>query len=116
MLQNPLVAPEFQLKKTHMRLKLKPDGSLEAFLGGYQPWADLYFSFGSGGIGIEQCITGDTPGLYWLMRKHADADPDPKTHVNSTISATYYIEAVPAFLSSATGQKVAADTALSKGK
>lgn len=112
MMQNPLVAPEFHLKKTHMRIKLNHDGTLQAFIGGYQPWADLYFSFAAGGIGIEQCITGDTPGLYWLMRKHADADPDPKTHVNSTISATYYIEGVPAFLSSpAGGQKVATEAA-----
>lgn len=97
MLQNPLVVSEVKLSKTHLRLKLKPDGSLTAFLAGYQPWADLYFSFGSGGIGIEQCVTGDIPGLYWLMRKHADGDPDPKTGQNTTISATYYIEAVPAF-------------------
>jgi hypothetical protein len=97
MLQNPLVAPEFKLSKTHLRMRLKQDGSLDAFIGGYQPWSDLYFSFASGGIGIEQCVTGDIPGLYWLMRKHADADPDPKTGQNTTISATYYIEGVPAF-------------------
>jgi hypothetical protein len=97
MLQNPLVASEFKLSKTHLRMRLKPDGSLDAFIGGYQPWSDLYFSFASGGIGIEQCVTGDIPGLYWLMRKHADAEPDPKTGQNTTISATYYMEAVPAF-------------------
>ena len=101
MMQNPLVAPEFTLKRAHMRLNLKADGSLAAFVGGYQPWSDVYFSFGSGGIGIEQCITGDIPGLYWLMRKHADGDPDPKTGQNSTISATYYIEGVTAFAAQA---------------
>jgi len=109
MLQNPLVVPEFKLAKTHLRMKFKPDGSLTAFIGGYQPWADLYFSFGSGGIGIEQCITGDVPGLYWLMRKHADADPDPKTGQNASISATYYIEAVPAFAAQPPTPKVAGD-------
>ncbi|MHB1207007.1 MAG: hypothetical protein ACYCZX_15665 [Rhodospirillaceae bacterium] len=97
MLQNPLVAPEFKLSKTHLRMHLKQDGTLDAFIGGYQPWSDLYFSFASGGIGIEQCVTGDIPGLYWLMPKHADADPDPKTGQNTTISATYYMEGVPAF-------------------
>ena len=109
MLQNPLVAPEFRLSKTHLRMKFKPDGSLTAFIGGYQPWADLYFSFGSGGIGIEQCVTGDIPGLYWLMRKHADADPDPKTGQNATISATYYIEGVPVFAAQPPAPKVAGD-------
>jgi hypothetical protein len=31
------------------------------------------------------------------MRKHADADPDPVTGQNMSISATYYLTAVPAF-------------------
>ena len=109
MLQNPLVAPEVKLSKTHLRMKLKDDGTLDAFLGGYQPWSDLYFSFGSGGIGIEQCVTGDVPGLYWMMRKHADADPDPKTGQNTTISATYYMEGVQAFAAQPITPKVAGD-------
>ena len=98
MMQNPLVAPEFRLKRMHMRLHLKPDGSLDAFIGGYQPWSDLYFGFASGGSTNETCFTGDIPGLYWLMRRHADGDPDPNTGQNTTISATYYMEAVPAFV------------------
>ena len=97
MLQNPLVAPEFLLKRARMRLQLKDDGTLDGLIGGYQPWSDLYFGFASGGIAVEMCLTGDVGGLYWLMRKHADGDPDPVSGQNTTISATYYIEAVPVF-------------------
>src|SRR6202012_214254 len=43
LLENPLVAPELKLTALHLRLTLKPDGTLAGFLGGYQPWSDLYF-------------------------------------------------------------------------
>ena len=89
--------PEFRLEGAKLDLKIRRDGTADGFIGGYQPWSDLYFAFASGGQAIEQCIVGDIPGLYYLLKKNADGHPDPTTGVNSTISATYYIEAVPAF-------------------
>ncbi|MGE4063411.1 MAG: hypothetical protein AB7E79_08585 [Rhodospirillaceae bacterium] len=97
MFQNPLGMPEFRLHDAKFDFKIRRDGTADGFLGGYQPWADLYFAFASGGQSIEQCIVGDIPGLYYLLKKNADAKPDPKTGVNSAISAAYYIETVPAF-------------------
>ncbi len=107
MLQNPMVVNDFQLQNTHMRLKLKPDGALEGLLGGYQLWADIYSGFASGAPAMEICITGDIPGLYYLLKKNADALPDPKTGENMGISTAYYLEAVPAFVVSADGKLVA---------
>ena len=104
LLQNPLVAPEFHMTKTHFRIRLQPDGSLAGFIGGYQPWSDLYFGFAAGGPTMEVCITGDIPGIYYLLKRHADADPDPKTGQNASISAAYYLEAVPAFVVAAKDQ------------
>jgi hypothetical protein len=98
LLQNPLVAPELTLKRTHMRLALKADGTMSGIIGGYQPWADIYFGFAGGGPAMEVCITGDIPGIYYLLKKNADADPDPKTGQNTSISAAYYLESVPAFV------------------
>ncbi len=97
LLQNPLVAPEFRLSRVQMRLSLRTDGSLAGIIGGYQPWSDLYFGFAGGGPTMEVCITGDIPGLYYLLKKHADADPDPATGQNASISAAYYLESVPVF-------------------
>jgi hypothetical protein len=48
------------------------------------------------------------PGIYYLFKKFADADPDPITGQNASISATYYMQAVPAFV-------VAAETSESGG-
>jgi hypothetical protein len=98
MLQNPLVAPELRLAHIQMRLSLKKDGALTAFVGGYQPWRDVYLSFAAPGPAYEACVTGDIPGIYYLLKRHADADPDPKTGQNASISTTYYMEAVRAFV------------------
>ncbi len=107
MLQNPMVVNDFQLTNTKLRIKIKPDGTLEGIMGGYQLWADIYSGFASGAPAMEICITGDIPGLYYLLKKHADASPDPKTGENMAISTAYHFEAVPAFIVGADGKLVA---------
>lgn len=97
LLQDPLVAMVFRMSKVHMRLKMMRDESLEVIVGGYQPWSDLYMSFAGGGAANESASTGDMPGIYHLFRRHADADPDPVTGQNASISAAYYMQTVPAF-------------------
>jgi hypothetical protein len=96
-LLNPLLIPELRLKRVQMRFTFTQDGSLRAMIGGYEPWADLYWAFAAQGPGGENCVFGDIPGIYYLFKKHADGDPDPKTGQNVTISSTYYAEAVPVF-------------------
>ncbi|MHB1204355.1 MAG: hypothetical protein ACYCZX_02220 [Rhodospirillaceae bacterium] len=106
MLQDPLVAMEFRMQNVRMRLKLKDDRTLETMIGGYQPWADLYYSFAGGGAGNESASTGDMPGIFYLFRKFADADPD-ETGQNASISATYYLQAIPAFVVPVAAPKMA---------
>ena len=98
LLQDPLVFPEFTLHNTHLRMKLRDDGSIEGIVGGYQPWQPIYFAYAGGGWAVEHDILGNIPGIYHLLRRHADAMPDPDTGQNMAISATYYFEAVPAFV------------------
>ena len=98
LMQNPLVAPEVKLTNARFRLKVTPEKTVTGFIGGYQPWSDLYFAFAAGGPTMEICIVGDIPGLYYLLKRHADGEPDPKTGENTAISATYYIETTPAFI------------------
>jgi len=98
LLQNPLVAPELELSNVHLRLALQPDRTARGFMGGYQPWHPIYFGIAGVGFGGEQQVTGDVPGFYHLMKRYADADPDPVTGQNRAISVTYYLEAVPAFV------------------
>ena len=98
LLQNPLAAPEFRLANTHLRLQFNDDGTIKGFVGGYQPWGDVFFGFATTGNGGETQVVGDIPALYYLLRNHADADPDPETGMMRSISTTYYFEAVPAFI------------------
>lgn len=100
LLQDPLVAMVFRMSKVRMRLKIISGDALEVMVGGYQPWSDLYFSFAGGGAANESASTGDMPGIYFLFRRHADADPDPATGQNASISATYYMRGIPAFAAS----------------
>ncbi len=103
MLQNPMESPQLDLQNFHFRMKSDREGAASGFMAGYQPWHDVYFGFAVGGIGEEQQVTGDIPQFFYLLKRYADADPDPKTGQNSRISATYYFEAVPAFAAKALG-------------
>jgi hypothetical protein len=42
-------------------------------------------------------IINDIPGVYYLMKRYADARPDARGQ-NQAISAAYRIEAVPVFV------------------
>lgn len=98
LLQNPLAAPELNISNTHLRLYFNDDGSIRGFIGGYQPWEEVFFGFQTTGGPGETTLVGDIPALYYLLRDHADSDPDPETGMNRAISTTYYFEAVPAFV------------------
>ncbi len=94
---NPLVMAELHLSRAQLRMTLKPNGSLEAFLGGFQPWMSAYWGVAEGGYAKEEMVVGDVPGLYYTLKNLADADPDPSTGQNQSISATYHFLGVPAF-------------------
>ncbi len=92
------IIPFIGLEKAKYRFAFAEDGSLKGIVGGYQDWLDLYGGFGRGGAGVEVNISLDMPGIYYALRKMADAMPDPKSGQNTRISAAYWIEAVPAFI------------------
>lgn len=97
MLYDSYWVPEFDLLRARLRLTLKPDGSLEGILGGYEKWRALYFAYASFGINAEDQAGLDVPGTYHALKRLADAEPDPTTGENTRISAAFRIEAVPAF-------------------
>ena len=48
----------------------------------------------------------DLPGVYYGMRRHADGIPDERTGENTAISSAYWLEAVPAFHTTTSGEVV----------
>jgi hypothetical protein len=90
--------PELTLQNAKLRLALNSDGTLKGVVGGFQKWAPLYANLAKGGNSYEVNLSFDIPGIYYALKKMADANPDPATGQNLAISAGYTIEAVPAFI------------------
>jgi hypothetical protein len=88
--------PWLRFSGTQLRLKLNDDGTLSGLIGGYQPWRDYFYYLAVRG---EETGQVDIPGVFYAMQRFADAVPDPVSGENTAISAAYYIQAVPAFLS-----------------
>ncbi len=95
---------ELRFTQAHLRLKLHPDpktlyyggnGVVSGFLGGYQPWIDYFHFLATPG---EEESHVEIAGVYDAMKRLADAVPDPVTGANTAISAVYYLEAAPVFL------------------
>ncbi len=106
LVQDPFAVAEYHFKQTRVRLMLNEDGTAKGVLGGYEPWLPVYESFALGGSTNELNLSIDTPGIYYALRKLADAYPDASGQ-NQYISASYWIEAVPAFVSHSNAEKTA---------
>ncbi len=89
--------------QTHLRLKMNSDGSLSGLIGGYQPWLDLYYFLAVRG---EESGQVDLPGVYYAFERLADGIPDPVTGQNTAISSAFWMEAVPAFLTTVSGRVI----------
>jgi len=97
MIQDPFAITEYHFKNTQVRLTLNDDGTAKGVLGGYQPWLPIYEGFALGGAVNELNLSIDSPGIYYALKRLADAYPDASGQ-NQFISSSYIIEAVPAFI------------------
>ena len=98
LLQDPFGVAEYRFMDARLRLTFAPDGSIKGVLGGYTPWRPIYVSLALGGSTNEGNLGIDAPGIFYALRRFADAYPDPATGQNTAISAAYAIEAIPAFV------------------
>lgn len=87
-----VLLPDLRITNTHLRVTFKDDGSVNAVVGGYQPWKEALSD------GFFSAMAADWVGVYHNIRKAADSGPDPKSGVNQDISVAYRFDAVPAFL------------------
>jgi hypothetical protein len=107
MVQDPFGVTEYHFKQAKLRLALNADGSLKGILGGYEPWLPLYTSFALGGSVNELNLSIDVPGIYYALKRLADAYPDASGQ-NTYISSGYWVEAVPAFVAHPDATKTSA--------
>jgi hypothetical protein len=97
MVDDPFAVPEYHMTHAKLRLTIKPDGTVKGILGGYQLWMPLYVSYGLPGSTNEVNLSVDAPGIYYALKKMADAEPD-STGQNTAISCAFVIEGIPAFI------------------
>ena len=88
----------FNFKQARVRLTLQENGAAVGFVGGYLDWQQMYSTWAQPGWVAEHATGINFPGLYYNLRKFADAQPDPATKQNQLISSTYSIEAFPAVI------------------
>lgn len=86
---------ELVLDEATMRFEIQPDGSLKGKVGGYLDWRS-WMNAGSGYL--EGLLGYQHPGLYYAMRRSADAMFNSDTQEFDGISAIYELDGVPAFL------------------
>jgi hypothetical protein len=96
---------EIDLEDTHMRMRSEP-GKIVGYWGGYTDWHRWAYMCSS-----RPGSNCDPVGFYLALQKMADANPDPITGKNRSISTTWRMEAVPAFLATETGAIVATASA-----
>ena len=94
----PFAQAEYAFKDARIRFTFAANGDLRGILGGYQNWRMVYTSWATGGTTFEINAGFDIPGMYYNLKKTADAYPDPKTGENTHISSAYLIDAIPAFI------------------
>jgi len=90
--------PEFHFRHAQLNVAFQPDGSLKGHFNAYQDWASIYWGMAKTGFLLEKFSAGNCPAMYAAFKQMADGDPDPKTGQCTTISASYGLDAVPAFL------------------
>jgi len=92
------VSGSIGLADAQLRIEFKPDGTINAVLGGYQDWRRFMENAISKSSDFEYTIGYEIPGLYNAVKRAADAMPDPDTGEFTAISSAYEIEGVPAFI------------------
>jgi hypothetical protein len=98
LIADPFLIPEYDWTHARLKLKMGDDGSLKGILGGYHNWNALYWAYASSGWVEEHSASLDMPAYWYSLKRNADADPDPKTGENTSISTAFEVEAVPAYV------------------
>jgi hypothetical protein len=94
----PFFPLKLQLLKARLRFEEKDDGRMEGLIGGYRNIDDYYTGWAAGGAIHELTTHINLPGLWYALRRFADAMPDPLTKENKYISTAYHYWLTPAYV------------------
>jgi hypothetical protein len=79
-----------EILRSQIDFTMNPDGSLKGYLGGYRPWAPVYFGWAGFGQVNEVLTWVDLPAVWYAMKRHADfsstGQGGEKTHISFAVS------------------------------
>jgi hypothetical protein len=89
--------PPMRIERPRLKLTLQEDGNAKGFLGGYVSIKE--YTDGGQGDASGEAYTGVLcNGMYYAAKKYADGAKNPKTGQCEALSASFRMEAVPAFI------------------
>jgi hypothetical protein len=98
-MRDPGGARDLQLLKAQLRLEMKPDGSLEGYVGGYRPWKPVYDALvRARGTVVEVLGWIELPSIYYDLKRNADFSPTGPGGEKTHISYAMRVSAIPAFV------------------
>jgi hypothetical protein len=99
MLRDPSYTGDLELLRARVDLEMKPDGALTGYVGGYRPWAPVYWGWvNARGPVIEVLTWVQLPAVYYALRRNADYSPTGPSGEKTHISFALRIDALPAFV------------------
>ena len=90
---------DLQLLRARIKLQMKPDGTLEGYVGGYRPWMPIYTALVNvQGPLVEVLGWMELPGVYYALKRNADYSPTGRKGDKTHISYAMRVSAIPAFV------------------
>lgn len=97
--RDPGGARDLQLLQAQLRLQIKPDDTLEGYVGGYRPWKTVYDALvNARGTVVEVLGWIELPAVYYALKRNADYSPAGAGGEKTHISYAMRINAIPAFV------------------
>jgi len=99
MLRDPSYARDLELLRARVDLRMKEDGTLSGYVGGYRPWEVVYKGWvNARGPVIESLTWVRLPDVYYALRRNADFSPKGAKGEKTHISFALRVDALPAFV------------------
>jgi hypothetical protein len=98
-----------EILRSQIDFTMNPDGSLKGYLGGYRPWAPVYFGWASFGQVNEVLTWVDLPAVWYAMKRHADFSPAGPSGEKTHISFALRVDALPAYVTVPDGSRLVSD-------
>ncbi|HET9445777.1 MAG TPA: hypothetical protein VFO35_05935 [Steroidobacteraceae bacterium] len=99
MLRDPSYSRDLELLRARVDLRMKKDGTLSGYIGGYRPWEAVYKGWvNARGPVIESLTWVQLPAVWYALRRNADFSPNGAKGEKTHISFALRVDALPAYV------------------